>query len=150
MPKRRDTIPPTEMERLIQACRRGRVVEFQDLNDIAARTADRVDYVRRIFAKGASIRVGDLVVSPDQADVLILGMESRRRRMSDAVAEKMGAHNRVPDEDRAEALPFWLDANLSIKQLEQFTGRSISTLRRWFEADYPRPDKRGRPRKRKG
>ena len=133
---------------LIRQCRPGTIVAVDSLQDLAPRTDDRIAIVQQIFAKGASIQVGDLVIGPEHVDILVLGMASRRRKSPEA-AGMHGGQNRVSNEDRAKALPYWQDHGLSTKQLENFTGYAYSTLRNWFQDEYPRPDKRGRPRKRK-
>lgn len=137
-----------DVELLIRWCRPGRVVAIDDIKTFARRTDERVDIVRRIAAKGASIKTAQgLEVSPDQAEILIAGMSSSKRVLDPKDAAKRGGHNRVSDDDRAEALKFWQDHDLSVDQLVKYTGRSYSTLRNWFAEEYPRPDKRGRPAK---
>lgn len=137
-----------DVELLISWCRKGRTVAIDDIKSLARRTDERVAIVRRIFEKGANIETATgLKVTPEHAEILIAGMSSSRRVLDPKDASKRGGHNKVSDEDRAEALEFWQDHNLSVDQLVKYTGRSYSTLRNWFADEYPRPDKRGRPAK---
>jgi len=138
-----------DVEKLIAWCRKGRTVAIDDIKTFARRTDQRVEIVRRIFERGALIATADgLLVGPEHAEILIAGMSSSKRVLAPEDAAKRGGHNRVPDEERDEAKKYWLDHELSVAQLEEYTGRPYSTLRNWFNAEHPRPDKRGRPRKR--
>lgn len=134
------------IEDLVRLCRPGRTLELDSLDQLGRGTDERVTTARRVFKLGASIRVGDILVTADQADILILGMQSRRRKLDPKEAAKRGGHNRISDEVRAEALKYWKDHNLTVAQLEKLTGRNYSTLWQWFARTHPRPDRRGRPR----
>ena len=139
------------VEELIQMCRKGHVVGIDEIKTFARRTDERVRIVERIFEKGSHIATADgTVVGPEHAHILIAGMQSSRRVLDPEDAAKRGGHNRVPDEERAEALKFWLDNDLSVAHLVEYTGYSYSTLRNWFADEHPRDDKRGRPPTRKG
>ena len=80
---------------------------------------------------------------------LAIGARSRSMRtLSTEEAARRGGHNRISDEARKVALSHWNNHALTVPDLVKVTGYGYSTLRNWFADEYPRPDKRGRPRKR--
>jgi len=133
----------------IKSCRPGVVIAIDDVRGLAKRTDQRIEIIRAIFSRGGSLLTRSGVeITPAHEDLVVELLSSRRRELSSSEASQRGGHNRVDDEERARCLKFWNDHDLSAPQLEEYTGRSYSALRNWFAEEYPRPDKRGRPKKR--
>lgn len=139
-----------DVDELLRQLRPGRTVTIDHVKMFARKTSDRIDIVRKIFAVGCDIvTASGAKLTPDQEDIVVELMTANKRTLSAKEASKRGGWNKVDDEERQRALKFWLDNKLSVEQLVEYTGYSYSTLRNWFAEEYPRKDKRGRPRKAK-
>ncbi len=130
------------IDAVISYARKGRTVDIDDFRALAPRVEDQIEIIVKVFARGASIKANDVDVSPELADIFIAGMRARKRQPVGATASE--PWNKASAEDRDNALAVWNMHQLSTKQMEQLSGYSYSSLRRWFGDEHPRPDFRGR------
>jgi len=132
----------------VRMLRRGNVLLVQDLNVFARRRDTICERVRAVFSKGASIVVGSgKEFTPDQEDPLIEGIMTGGYLVKEP--KQRVAHNRIDDERRAKAFEYWQQKDLTNAQVERLSGISYQTMFKWWQAEFPREQRKGRPRSKK-
>lgn len=120
---------------------------IQDFHTLARNRATICDMIQQVFAKGAYIQTADNELHKPECEAsLIAGLmtgggltEERRERI---------AHNRISDEQRELAFKYWQDHELKNAAVARLAGIQYQTMKRWWQAEYPRPlEKAGRPKK---
>ncbi len=84
------------------------------------------------------------IYDKDNAEAALRGLLGGQPFREIDVAQH-GGHNRIDDETRAKALEFWQDHGMSNASVEKQAGIPYATMRGWWQEEFPRETKRGRP-----
>lgn len=130
-------------ETALKLLKRGNGLLIEDIATLGRRYDTRVERIKAVAAKGASIVLADgSVHGPECAPSIVAGLQAPR---SD---EPRVAHNKTDDETLAEAKRLWTGRAykaMTNGQIAEAVGLSIPTLTRYFGKRGVR--KPGRPRK---
>lgn len=126
----------------------GNGVLVENLQAFARRRDSICDRLKAIFAKRAVVvDAKGNIYAPEHEAIIVEAVMTGGYSVKEP--KKRVAHNRIDDETRAKALELWKRKDLTNKQVSELAGVAYPTMFKWFQAEYPREQQRGRPRKRK-
>jgi|GEM_PF-5404405 len=134
-------------ETALKVAKPGNGILIDSLETLGRKATTRAVRLEAARAKGVSIVIAedDSTHSPEAIPSLITGLRSGLKRDPNPRV----AHNRIDDEARAAAFRFWQDHDLDNHAVARLAGISYAAMRRWWQAECPRPLRRpGRKRKR--